>query len=357
MIYTVPSPSTGMSTQLKSWDPRSSTQILNSRRFLLGLNGAPVIRWTQQDAQVAERIVRREWERRLGQQLVDTEVGTWMVQSLVQAAANEICGTWNARPTTDANLQGVAWDWAGWARLARWTAFLSPEHFLEFLRDVNDSRCDRYAAYVADSIIGGGLFAAIDSDPWYQEPFIWQLPAQGPYTATFTTAPVGYAGTWSAPPDALPPPTVAQAIPGDTPIPPADLPPGTDLPPLPPGGEPPQLPPGDPGGLAPVGYSDTSKTKSPDKEPAEWWKVAFGAAMGVAGLLFVGATLWGTPSHRENPTEAQLKRRRREAQERERMNRWLAEDYERKRAKGVAHEYYGRHEDETIPWDERRRHG
>lgn len=278
MIYRVPEPNTGMSGQLKKFDAAAYSQILNSRRYLFGLNGAAVIRWNQNEAQAAERIMRREWERRLGIQLVSTEVGVWMIQSLVQAAANEICGTWNAAPS------GSAWDWAAWARFAQWTAGLSPERFMELLGDVNASACEKYAAYVVDGVLGA-TDPIIDTDPWYIEPYVWQLPAEGPYD--FTSPPAGYPGTWTTPPSELPPT--------------GELPPGTDNP-LPPGDQPlPPLPqPDQPGGVGPIGY-DYNTPPPPDKKPASVWQWLFAGALGLSGLLFVGATLWGMPDRRGNP--------------------------------------------------------
>lgn len=261
-------------------------QIMNSRWYLMGLGPQAVLRWNQNNAQVAERIMRREWERRLGPYLVNTEVGIWMIQSLVQAAASEICGTWNALPNGATLVVAIpaTWNWAAWAKFARWTAFLLPDQILELMGDINASRCERYAPYLVDVVIHD-WFAPIDDDPWYKEPYVFQLPATGPYV--FNAAPAGYAGTWSAPPDAYPPPTVVEAIPGGNPLPPESLPPGTELPPLPEGNLPP-LPAGDPGAVAPVGYGEPAAAG--DKKASTWQWLAAGA-LGLTGIGLVVATL------------------------------------------------------------------
>ena len=247
--YTVHQPPVGPI----AWLPQAD--VLNSKWFKPGvdpktIDGA-VSRWSSVNAQIAERIVRREWERRFGAEMVNT-LAIPAIRRLVQAAAIEQCGVWNA--TTDGT-----WNWPAWAAFARWTASLNQSQFEELLGDIAANRCARYIPVLMNTVLPAAEEWVL-SDPWYQGAYVWQLPEHGPYA--YDRGPTGLPVAWSAPPQGMPPTA----------------------------GVTPQAPPVEPAG-PPV-----EPTGSEEKKRASGTQIALASVIGLAGVGFLVAAVKAKPA-------------------------------------------------------------
>lgn len=253
-----------------------------------------IARWSNADALIAERIMRREFERVGGLKFASSELLN--IEEFVQAVAMDGCGVFSARLVTGnpaefggpLDFQDYGWWWAQWARLSWQFARALYQGGNPFGWTARISSNDCSGRDLLGELSDTPLY--VSQDPWYVGKNVWYLGATGPYT--YKQAPPGYAGTFTPPPnEGLPP---EQRTPGTLPAPPEpiapeDQPPGT-LPPPPTPITPADQPPGPatpPGTLppppTPVAYEATKK--------ASGWQLLAASAIALTGIGLVAATV------------------------------------------------------------------
>lgn len=281
--YVVPQPSMGKLSDLLQG---TEIKVLNGKLIDTSTYdpNTGVIRWSQANARLAERIARREFERYGGAIFAETNLPA--IQQLVAVVAVDPCGTFSAMLSDD------QWNWAQWAAFCYLVAAQSTEVYTQLIGNIVAGYCYLWSgAAQQDTILYdplGNDSYSIRLDPWYQIPYVYQLGDAWPYV--FESPPAGYDGPYEVPAYALPP---GEPMIPPEPIDPGDLPPG-ELPPgeTPPGGDLPDLPPGEqPPAVDPV-VVEEAKSKTSDTA------IVIGTLAGIAAVGVVG---WALTRRKANP--------------------------------------------------------